>query len=63
MTDEAQTSNRYASRKFILALLALIALAALCWFRLIDGSQFITGLVATVGAYMTANVSQKAVTK
>lgn len=47
--------KRLASRKFLLALVVVLVLAVLCWFRRIDGAQFITGLVATVGAYMTAN--------
>jgi hypothetical protein len=52
-------SDRLTSRKFILAVLALLSLAGLCWFQKIDGGQFITGLIATVGAYLTANVAQK----
>lgn len=52
-------SERLISRKFILAVLALLALSVLCWFGRIDGGLFITGLIATVGAYLTANVAQK----
>ena len=51
--------DKLTSRKFILAVLALLVLAALCWFRRIDGAQFITGLTVTVGAYMTANWAQR----
>lgn len=41
------------SRKFILALLSLLSASLLC----------VTGHIATVGAYMTANVAQKATAK
>lgn len=58
-----QSATNWASRKFVLALLSLVALLALCWADKIEGGQFITGLVATVGAYMAANVSQKAAGK
>lgn len=60
---ETEAPSKWVSRKFALALLSLIALAALCWAGKIDGGQFITGLVATVGAYMAANVTQKATAK
>ena len=56
MTDD---SRRLTSRKFILACMALLVLAFLCWHRRIDGAQFITGMTVTVGAYMTANWAQK----
>lgn len=51
--------TKLLSRKFLLAAGALVALSALCWFDKIDGGQFITGLLGTVGAYVTANVVQK----
>lgn len=57
------SAERLTSRKFLLAVLALACLAALCAFDKIDGGQFITGLIATVGAYLTANVAQKAAAK
>lgn len=47
------------SRKFILALLAIASASALVWFRRIDAGVYATVLVATIGAYMTANVAQK----
>jgi hypothetical protein len=52
-------ATKFASRKFVLAAGALIALTVLCWFGKIDGGQFVTGLLGTVGAYVTANVMQK----
>jgi hypothetical protein len=51
--------TNYRSKKFALAALALLALAVLCWFRKIDGGQFIQGLTVSVGTYMAANWAQK----
>lgn len=51
--------GRLTSRKFLLACAALVSLDVLLWFGKIDGSLYITGLLATVGAYLTANVAQK----
>lgn len=47
------------SRKFLLAVLSLLALTLLCAFGKIAGSEFITGLIATLGIVSTANVWQK----
>ena len=55
----AKVSDRLTSRKFILALLSLLSLSVLVWFGKIDAGVYATGLVATVGAYLTANVVQK----
>ena len=52
-------SDRLLSRKFILAVLSLLATSALCWFGKIADGVFATVIVATVGAYLTANVAQK----
>jgi hypothetical protein len=49
------------SRKFILAVLSLLAVSVLCWFGKIEAGVFATVVVATVGAYLTANVAQKQV--
>lgn len=54
-------TDRLTSRKFLLAVAALVSLSVLCWFGKVDGGQFITGLLGTVGAYLAANVTQKAV--
>lgn len=51
--------DKLTSRKFLLALASLATLAALCYFRRIDGGQFIQGLTVTVGTYMAANWAQK----
>lgn len=47
--------NKLISRKFTLAVLALLALSILCGFEKITGDQFINGLTVTVGAFMLAN--------
>ena len=57
------TDSRHASRKFILAILALISSSALVWFGRIDGGVYSAVVIASVGAYITGNVAQKAVTK
>ena len=51
------------SRKFILALLSLLSASVLCYFGHIADGVYSAVVVATVGAYMAANVSQKAVLK
>ena len=51
-----------ASRKFILSTLALMSLNVLCWNGLISDGVYSTCLIATVGAYLTANVVQKKTT-
>ncbi len=53
--------NKLASRKFILATLSLLSVSVLCWFGKIEAGVFATVVVATVGAYLTANVAQKQV--
>lgn len=54
-------TDRLFSRKFILAVLSLLSAFVLCWFKRIDAGVFATVIVATVGAYLTANVAQKKV--
>ena len=51
------------SRKFIVAVLSLVSVTALTAFKIIDGSLYGTVMIATAGAYMTANVTQKHVVK
>ncbi len=51
--------ERLTSRKFVLAVLSLAVNAALAWFGKIDAGVYATVTVATVGAYLTANVAQK----
>lgn len=47
------------SRKFIVAVLALLSLDVLLYLGLLSDSLYVTALIATVGAYLTANVAQK----
>ena len=49
--------SKLASRKFILAVLSLVSLSVLAWYAKIDDGVYATGLVATVGGYLTANVA------
>ena len=51
------------SRKFILALLSLISATVLCITGHIADGVYSAVAIATVGAYMTANVAQKATVK
>lgn len=46
-------------RKFIVAVLALLCLTVLCAFGKITGSEFITGMLGTVGSFIMLNVTQK----
>jgi hypothetical protein len=59
MTDD--TLARLSSRKFILAVLAILVAAGLCWFGRIDGAGFVTVALAAMAGYMAANVAQKKV--
>jgi hypothetical protein len=51
------------SRKFILALLSLLSASILCVTGHIADGVYSAVVIATVGAYMTANVAQKATAK
>ena len=46
-------------RKFIVAVLALLCLTVLCAFGKLTGSEFITGMLGTVGTFISLNVMQK----
>jgi hypothetical protein len=50
--------SRITSRKFIVALLSLLSASLLVWFSKISDGVYSTIVVATVGAYLTANVFQ-----
>lgn len=56
-------TSRYASRKFLLALLTLISSSALVYLGKIDDGVYSAVVIATVGAYLAANVAQKAAQK
>lgn len=49
----------YGSRKFIVAVLSLVSTTTLVWFGHISDGVFSAVSIATVGAYLTANVLQK----
>lgn len=55
--------NRYASRKFLLALLVVLSATGLVAFHLIADGVYSAVVIATVGAYIAGNVAQKASTK
>ena len=50
---------RLSSRKFILAVLSLISATGLVWSGHISDGVYSAVMLATVGAYVTANVVQK----
>lgn len=47
------------SRKFLLVVMTLVSTAALCWFGHIHEGVYSAVVIATVGAYLAANVTQK----
>lgn len=53
--------NRFLSRKFLLAVASLASATALVWTGHITDGVYSAVVIATVGAYLTANVGQKAV--
>ncbi len=54
---------RYTSRKFLLCLLTLTSATALVWLGKIADGVFSAVVIATVGAYLAANVAQKHVSQ
>jgi len=57
------TTNRYASRKFILAMLSLASATWLVSSGTITPGVYQYVVLGTVGVYITGNVSQKWVEK
>lgn len=55
--------NRYLSRKFILALLTLASVTWLVYSGHIDAGVYSAVTIATIGAYIAGNVTQKATQK
>ena len=55
--------DKLISRKFILSMVVVISINLLCWYGRIDAGVYATIMVATVGAYITGNVTQKNITK
>ena len=54
---------RYASRKFLLSVASLLSATGLVAFGMIADGVYSAVVIATVGAYITGNVAQKAVVK
>lgn len=52
--------NRYGSRKYILALVVVLSATGLVAFHLIADGVYSAVVIATVGAYIAGNVTQKA---
>lgn len=55
--------NRYASRKFILTVLTLASLTWLAIEKVLTSGDYKSAVIGTVGAYLLANVAQKATAK
>lgn len=55
--------TRYASRKFLIALATLVSASALVASGHIADGVYSAVVIATVGAYIAGNVTQKAVAK
>ena len=52
--------NRVGGRKFALALISLVSTSWLVWAGHITDGVYSAVMIATVGAYITGNVVQKA---
>ena len=55
------TTSRYASRKFILALLIVLLATGLRWFDMVDGGMWVTVVSLALTVYVGGNVAQKKV--
>lgn len=55
--------NRLTSRKFIVTVLSMLSASLLCALGHIHEGVYSTVMVASVGAYLAANVTQKATSK
>lgn len=61
--SEPTLLQRVGGRKFVAALTSIASASLLCWFGHIADGVYSAVMIATVGAYITGNVAQKAVTK
>ena len=50
-------------RKFIVTVLAQVCTTGLCAFGMLTGGEFVAGMIATTGAFITLNVLQKTMSK
>jgi len=55
--------NRYASRKFIVAVLGLVGSHWMLFEKLIEASDYKAIVLGCIGLYAVGNVASKAVTK
>jgi uncharacterized membrane protein len=55
--------SKFYSRKFLLSLFTVAVSTALVWLEHISDGVFSAVVIATVGGYFTANVTQKATSK
>jgi len=51
------------SRKFIVTLMSIVSASSLCWLGHIAEGVYSAVMIGTVGAYLTANVTQKSIEK
>jgi hypothetical protein len=51
--------DKLGGRRFILAILCHLSLAALKWAGKLDDGGFVTALLGTTAAYITGNVAQR----
>lgn len=54
-----QTLQRLLSRKFLLAMASVLSCTVLVWFGKINDGVYSAVMLATVAAYLSANVLQK----
>jgi len=57
------TDTRYASRKFLLAVVAFLTFTGLRIAGVLDQGAYVTLAMFALGGYLSANVVQKAVEK
>ena len=63
MTEKVQPYNKFKSRKYILALVSITFNSILVGFGLISDGVYSAVVIATIGGYYTANVTQTGISK